>query len=270
MGMYRAARRVPLCVVVIVALGMVGGTTTAFGAEIDPTPERGLCKLATGEGEFTEEACETPGVKAGKGKEFAWVPQKEAAYTSTDGSSTIKYFTPEGVEFPPIECKKTKGKGKVTATGSTKTVLTFEECGTAGETCTGGKGATAGKIITFELTGTLGLVNDGESDQDIVGEALTGAGPEGKAAEFKCGANAEEWAGSLIGVISKVEGKPSTTNTLTFAEGAPGHQAVESFEGGPSETFKVEINGLGGGTFPFSMVLISTMTEKGPSGIIRA
>jgi len=60
----------------------------------------------------------------------------------------------------------------VTATGSEKTIVTFSECTSAGEKCTGGKGAKAGQIKTFELTGTLGIVTDSPGDADVVGEDL--------------------------------------------------------------------------------------------------
>ncbi len=263
-------KTIGLCLVAAFSFSAFGVVSVA-SAEIDPSPEHGSCKAKAGAGVFTEADCETEGAKAGKGKEFVWVPQKEAAYTSVTGAATLKSFTPEGVELPAVECKKSKGKGKVTATGSKKTIVTFEECSSAGEKCTGGKGATAGKIITFELTGTLGLVND-VSEADSVGEDLVGEGGVGKnlSSEFKCGANSISTTGSVIGVFTKVEGKPSTTNTLTFAEGAPGHQAIESFEGGPTDTLHTEINGLGGGTFPFPSVEITTATVKGPSGILRA
>jgi hypothetical protein len=264
-------KTIGLCLVSAFAFSAFG-IVSAASAEIDPAPEHGICKAKAGAGVFTEADCETEGAKAGKGKEFVWVPQKTAAYTSTTGGATLKSFTPEGVELPPVECKSSKGAGKVTATGSEKTIVTFSECTSAGEKCTGGKGAKAGQIKTFELTGTLGIVTDSPGDADVVGEDLVGTGGAGKnlSSEFKCGANSISTTGSVIGVFSKVEGKPSTTNTLTFAEGAPGHQAIESFEGGPKDTLQTEINGLGGGTFPFPSVEITTATVKGPSGVIRA
>jgi len=251
------------------AFSAFGVANVASAAEIDPSPERGVCKAAkAGKGVFSESTCENEEAKAGKGKEFEWVPSKEAAFTSTTGAATLKSFTPEGAELPAVECKKSKGKGKANATTSTS-VVTFEECSSAGEKCTGGAKAKAGQIITFTLKGTLGLITDTPGDADVVGEDLVGTGPGGLSSEFKCGANEIKTRGSVIGKLTPVEAKAGTTFTLTFsATGAK--QEPESFEGGLKDTLETEINGLGGGTFPFASTEVTTATVKGASASIRA
>jgi hypothetical protein len=264
-------KTIGLCLVAAFSFSAFGVVSAASAVEIDPSPERGLCKAKAGGGVFSDATCENEEAKAGKGKEFVWVPQKEAAYTATTGVATLKSFTPEGVELPAVECKKSKAKGKETATKTKGEIVTFEECASAGEKCTGGKGAKAGQIITFPLEGTLGIIKT-ETDpvDEVIGEDIVGTGPGGKSSEFKCGANAIETKGSVIGEVTPVEAKAATTSKVIFAEGAPGHQAIESFEGGPKDTLETEINGLGGGTFPFPSVEITTATAKGPSATLRA
>jgi len=258
---------VGLCVVSVFAFSLVGIVSAASATEIDPAPERGVCKAAAGQGVFSDSTCEDEEAKAGKGKEFVWVPSKEAAFTSTTGADTLKSFTPEGVELPAVECKKSKGKGKRNATTS-HSVVTFEECSSAGEKCTGGAKAKVGQIVTFELEGTLGIVKDGVTDEDIVGEDLAGTGPGGLSSEFKCGANEIKTKGSVIGIATPGETKASTTSKLTFAATGKA-QEPESFEGGPKDTLQAEINGLGGGTFPFASVEITEAKVKGESAELR-
>ncbi|HXN37872.1 MAG TPA: hypothetical protein VN892_07530 [Solirubrobacteraceae bacterium] len=234
-------------------------TVAATSAMAEPGIERGVCKAAkVGTGEFTDSLCTIPGKKAGKGKEFVWVPAAKAtAFTATSGELALKAFTPEGAELPAVVCKKSKGKGKAAATTST-VVFTFEECTSAGEKCTGGAKAKAGQIVTFEVAGTLGMLGGAASG----GEALVGTGPGGLFAEFKCGANEVKINGGVIGEVSGVNAKATTVMTLTFAS-TGSTQGIEAFEGGPNVHLAAEINGLGGGTFPFKSTFTKTLSIKG-------
>lgn len=256
-------RMIGLCLVAVFALSAV----VASGASAR-TAERGACKVAKkGLGEYTEALCLTAGAKAGPKKEYVWVPQAggtPTAFTSKTGVATLRSFTPEGAELPAVECKKSAGKGKEGKTESTS-VVTFSECTSAGEKCTGGKKAKAGEIITFELKGTLGVISEAKSE---VGEDLVGQGPGGLSSEFKCGANEIKTEGSVIGKVAKVNAKASATNELIFA--ATGKvQEPEKFEGEPADTLKTEINGLGFGTFPFASTEVTTATVKGKSAETR-
>jgi hypothetical protein len=224
-------------------------------------PARGTCKAAKG-GEYKDALCTEAGGTSPK-HEYEWRPAKEAAFTSTTGAATLKSYSPEGAELPAVECTKSKGKGKAGAATSTS-VVTFEGCTSAGEKCTGGAKAKAGDIVTFELEGTLGLVKPGE-----VGESLVGKGPGGLSSEFKCGANEIQTKGSVIGIETPVNAKASTTKTLTFTATAS-KQDPEQFEGGPKDTLETEIDGLGGGTFPFASTEVTTMTVKGASTELRS
>jgi hypothetical protein len=254
-------RIIGLCLVAMFAMSVAASSASAFA------PERGTCKAAKkGAGEYTEALCLTPGLKAGAKKEFVWVPAKSAAFTSSTGAATLKSFDAEGA-LPAVECKSSKGKGKAGATTSTS-VVTFSECTSAGEKCTGSGTKTkpkAGQIITYELDGTLGTISaSGKS----VGEDLVGTGPGGLSSKFACGANTIETRGSVIGVVTPVDVKASTTHTLTFsASGAS--QTPEKFEGGPKDTLETELDGLGSGTFPFPSVEETTATVKGASVEVR-
>jgi hypothetical protein len=254
-------RIIGLCLAALFAIGAIAAS--AASAEVF-APERGKCKAKPKTGKYLNATCTEKGTGGGKGKEFEWTPiAKPGALTSTTGKAVLKSFTPEGVELPAVECTSSKGKGKVGATTSTS-VVTFSGCTSAGEKCTGGAKAKAGQIVTFELEGTLGIIS-GEK----VGEDLVGKGPGGLSSEFKCGANSIQTKGSVIGEETPVNGKASTTGKLVFtATGSK--QDPEKFEGGPKDTLVTEINGLGGGTFPFSSVEITEATVKGPSSELRA
>jgi hypothetical protein len=223
-------------------------------------PERGVCKAAAkGAGKFLNALCTEPGEKGGAKKEFVWVPQAKAtAFTSTTGEATLKSYTPEGAELPPVTCKKSKGKGKALTSTTSESVVTFEECSSSGEKCTGGTKAKAGQIITKTLDGLLGTIAGGTK----VGEAVGGAGLTGITAEFKCGANEIKTEGATIGEVAPVDAKAATTSTLTFAAGVPPAQEWTELSGKPY-SLKTEINGLGAGTFPFPSVEITKATVKG-------
>jgi len=256
-------RIIGLCLVAVFSLSAVlaAASASAFA------PERGVCKAAkAGLGVYTDSLCLSPGTGGGKGHEFIWTPSKSAAFTSSTGTATLKSFDAEGA-LPAVECKSSKGKGKAGATTSTS-VVTFSECTSAGEKCTGSGTKTkpkAGQIITYELDGTLGTIS---ASGKTVGESLVGTGPGGISSKFSCGANTIETRGSVIGKVTTVDVKASTTHTLTFsASGAS--QEPEEFEGGPKDTLETELDGLGSGTFPFPSVEETTATVKGASSEVR-
>jgi hypothetical protein len=221
-------------------------------------PERGTCKAAKkGAGEYLNATCTEPGEKGGAKKEFVWVPQAKAtAFTSTTGEATLKSYTPEGAELPPVTCTKSKGKGKALTSTTSESVVTFEGCSSAGEKCTGGAKAKAGEIITKTLEGVLGTISGGSG----VGERVGGVGG-GISAEFKCGANEIETEGSAIGEVSPVNAKAAATSTLTFAVSGQ-NQAFEELSG-KHYNLQTEIDGLGAGTFPFKSTEDTTATVKG-------
>jgi|GEM_PF-3091850 len=227
-------------------------------------PERGTCK-SKAKGKYKDSLCLEEGGTS-KGHEFEWTPAKTAAYTATTGAATLKSFDAEGA-LPAVECKSSKSKGKAGATESTS-IVTFSECTSAGEKCTGSGTKTkpkAGQIITYELDGTLGTISAAGKS---VGEDLVGTGPGGISSKFACGTNTIETRGSVIGVVAPTDVKASTTHTLTFsASGAS--QIPEEFEGEPKDTLETELDGLGSGTFPFPSVEETTATTKGASVELR-
>jgi hypothetical protein len=209
----RDAKTWKLCVVAVLAiLVCVASAVEAAYAQ----PERGTCKAAkAGKGEYLNSICTEPGEKGGKGNEFEFVPvSKAAAFTSTTGEATIKSFTPEGGELPAVTCARSKAKGKILTATTSESVVTFEECSSAGEKCTGGVKAKAGQIVTFALHGTLGTVGAGSG----VGEVIAGGGSGGLSSEFRCGANEIKTEGAVIGEVNPVDAKASATETVVCRE----------------------------------------------------
>jgi hypothetical protein len=250
-----------LCLVALFAISAFGASSAlAF-------PERGTCKAAKkGAGEYLDSLCQTPGLKGGPKKEFVWVAQAKAtAFTSTTGVATLKSFTPEGAELPAVTCTKSKGKGKALTSTTSESVVTFEGCTSAGEKCTGGAKAKAGQIITFTLDGRMGTIGGGSG----VGEVLKGAGPGGLSSEFKCGANEIKTEGAVIGEVSPVNVKAATTSKLSFvATGST--QQFELLNGTEEFHLQTEINGLGGGTFPFKSTEETAATVKGTAYEVKS
>lgn len=92
-------------------------------------------------------------------------------------------------------------------------------------------------------------------------------GPGGLLAKFTCGANTWSIKGGVIGTDGGlVNVKPVPKYSETFA--AVGKkQEPEKLEGGPVEALVSEINGVGGGTFPFHTVLVTTIGIKVPGDL---
>jgi hypothetical protein len=246
------------CLLVVFAMSMV--TTCSASAK---TAERGVCKTAAkGAGVYENPTCTIAHAKAGPKKEFVWVPQPEKtpiAYTSKTGLATLKAFI-GGVELPPVECTSSTAKGKRGRTESTS-IVEFKGCTSAGEKCTGGKGAKAGEIITYELEGELGVINEakGEVGEVIIGKA---SNPEGLSVEFKCGATEIKTKGSVIGKVTPVNEKALAKSTLTFAA-AGETQIPDEFEGGAKDTLETEVNKLFNGEFLATSVEIMTAELNG-------
>jgi hypothetical protein len=262
------SRTIVFCILGVLAVSLVGMASAASAF----TPERGKCTTAKkGKGEYLNNLCTEPGEKGGSGMEFVWEPQSKAtAFTESTGELTLKAYTPEGAELSPITCTRSKGNGKqLTATTSESTV-TLEGCkglGVGNENCSGGANHTktkSGEIKTYTLDGKLGTI----SSFGGVGEVISGEGPGGLIAEFKCGANEVAWAGALIGELTPVDAKAAATSVLSFAASGSS-QEFEEIDGEPNVHLAMEINGLGGQTFPFKVVDISRQTDKGTSYEIR-
>jgi len=212
-------------------------------------PERGKCATGT---EFENKGCTVSGAK----NKFKWVPNVKTAFTATSGAATLRSFTPEGAELPAVECVKSKSKGSFIGPKGSEFTITFEQCSSLKENCTGGAKAKPGQIVTNKLEGTLGFISPG-----VVGEDIKAVGG-GVLASFKCGANTVETDGSVVGEIgSGVYNTAAATETLVLKE-LGGKQVPTKLEGQPEDTLKSEINGLGAGTFPFATTESVTETIK--------
>jgi hypothetical protein len=245
-----------LCVVTLCAV--FAATPAAAGAQ--GQPERGTCK-SKAKGKYQDNLCLDEGGTS-KGHEFEWTPAASAAFTAMAGAATLRSFTPEGTELPAVECQKSATSGEENSTTS-RSVVTFEECSSAGEKCAS-EGATAGEIVTFPLEGELGVI---EESGPVIGEDLVGTGAGGILAEFKCGANELELDGSVIGEVTPLD-EATSEFALTFRSSGS-KQDPESLQGGSKDTLATEIDGLGGGTFPFSSTLTKSDNVKGAAKEVR-
>jgi hypothetical protein len=243
-GQVRRIGMVGLCLASALAIGAVVAASAAAGV-----PERGKCASGT---EFENKGCTV----SGSHNKFKWVPNVKTAFTSTSGPATLKSFTPEGAPLPAVECAKSKSKGDFLGPKGSEFTITFEGCTSAGERCTGGAKAKAGEIVTNKLEGTLGFISPG-----VVGEDIKAVGG-GVLVSFTCGANEIETDGSVVGEIgSGVYNTAASTETLILEEAA-GKQQPTKLEGEPEDTLKSEIDGLGGGAFPFGSTESLTGTVK--------
>jgi hypothetical protein len=233
----------------------IGGYASA-SAMAELVPERGTCKAKAG-GIYKDNLCLEEGGTS-KGHEFEWEPlEKTATLTLKSGEATLKAFTPEGAELPAVTCNKSKGKGKLLSSTTSESTVTFEECSSSGEKCTGGAKAKAGEIVTFALDGTLGVIPGGSG----VGEMLVGGGPGGLLAEFKCGADEIKTDGAVVAEVTPVASKAASTETVALkATGST--QEFETFDGETGVHLALEADGLGGGKFPFKATETSTSTAK--------
>ncbi|HUC14916.1 MAG TPA: hypothetical protein VMS00_10735, partial [Acidimicrobiales bacterium] len=230
-------------VVVLAALAVVAAGASAA------VPERGKCM--GGGKEFEDKGCTVSGAS----DKFKWVPNVKKPFSAMSGAVTIRSFV-GGTEVASVVCAKSKGKGDFIGLKGSELVITFEKCSSLGEACTGGGKAKAGQVVTNKLEGTLGFISPG-----VVGEDIKAVGG-GALASFKCGSNSVEIDGSVIAEVgSGVYDTAAPTETLTFAQSA-GKQEPSKLEGQPEDTLKAEINGLGGGSFPFATTVSATATVK--------
>jgi len=199
-------------------------------------PEFGRCvKQATSTFRYTEAACIAESTGANTGQyEWASGPGAKPTFTLKSGEATLS--VPE--LKAQVSCKASKGVGTVTsATTVGKVVITFSECESAGEKCTGGTKAKPGQIVTNDLTGPIGFVT---KTPISVGQDLAPEAPATLVAGFKCGTTEIDMRSSVIALdTGNVDVAPITKFTDTFAE-VGGAQDPENLEGALKDTLEVE------------------------------
>ncbi len=205
-------------------------------------PEYGRCvKSAAKTGEFSDKNCtkevepekEEFGTKKGA---YEWVPGPgpKPGYTSKTKAAVLN--TP-GVG--KVTCKKSTDKGTITGLESDVDTVTFTSCETLGKKCTSA-GEAAGTIKTFTLKSELGWINQAKGE---VGVSLTGEGPGGLSAEFKCEELTIRTKGSVIGRQTVDINAMESKATVTFTEVGE-KQVPEKFEFEPKDTLETEVVGL--------------------------
>jgi hypothetical protein len=249
-------------IVAALAFSLIGVASSSAAG--DYTPERGKCKGVKEGGVYSEKSCQTlKGEPGGKG--FIWVPNpaKAKPIKGTSGLAILRSKTPSGENLAAVECKSSTTVGTITGPFTSHSVTTYHECESAGEKCSSA-GQAPGVIQTEKLEGTLGVIN---AEKDEVGEDIH-AESGTLLAKFTCGVNKIETRGSVIGVETPVDLKTKVF-TLTFSEEGS-KQNPEKFEGLAKDTLETEINGLGGGTFPFPSTQTQTSKIEGAALEVRA
>jgi hypothetical protein len=220
-----------LCLAALFSMGAIAATSASAAL-----PEFGRCvKQSTSAFQYSEAACitESPGGNTGQ---YAWTSGPGAKPTFTLKSGVVTLNIPE--VKAQVTCKTSKGVGTVTsATTVGKVVITFTQCESSGEACTGGAKAKPGQIVTNHLTGPIGFIT---KTPISVGQDLAAEAPATLIAAFKCGPTEIDMRNSVIAVDSgNVDVAPTTKFTDTFTE-VSGAQDPENLEGMPKDTLEVE------------------------------
>lgn len=189
-------------------------------------PAFGRCvKAAKGTGEYEDAKC--VGGAGGEGK-FNWIegPGPNPKFTSTGTTTTL-----EGVGGAKVTCKKSTGSGEYTGAKSLTESIAFTGCTLPSKATCQSAGAAAGEIVTSQLSGALGFIQDqsGPNDELLMSVGLDlSSGAALVAAE--CGGASEPVTvtGSVIGALGKVNAMSSSLK-MTATQSA-GKQSPESFE----------------------------------------
>ena len=212
-------------------------------------PEYKVCTKAVPKesGKWNTKTCtgESKGGKKEGGYELtAWNTGKKTSFKGTNGKSTLySYIKGFGV-VGTVTCAKAKNVGQITGPDSGEVVVTFEKCTSSGETCTSAGAPKAGDIVTFKLNTLNILVNPTE-----VATRVEGAGPGGKSAEFKCGAEEISTTGNADGELKGDVNVVSKSSSQVFAVNAGGEQVINAEEGGTEGEDTLDTTVVGVGAF---------------------
>ncbi len=204
----------------------------ASSASAAMMPEYRVCTKAVPKesGKYNTKTCTGEakgGKKEGDYELTAWNTGKKVTFTGKNGKSTLySYIKGFGV-VGTVTCSKAKNAGQLTGPDSGEVVVTFEKCTSSGETCTSAGAPKTGDIVTFKLNTLNILVNP-----TTVASRVEGAGPGGKSAEFKCGAEEISTTGNADGTVSGDVNTVSKDSSQTFAVNGGGEQEVNAEEGG--------------------------------------
>ena len=209
-------------------------------------PEFGRCVKVEGvkegkskvyDGSYSDSGCLVPS----KGGEYEWStgPGANAAFTAYAGKSTLEALGGGSA----LSCSHTAIAGSYTGAKTAAATATFTGCKlVAGKQSCQSAGAGSGEIVTSQLQGSLGFIEDlVEKEQLIasVGLDLTHS-PDLLTAECTGGAEVSV-TGSVIAPYGTVD-KSILKNSLLFS--APGgKQSPEAFEEGAKDVLSATIAG---------------------------
>jgi hypothetical protein len=123
-----------------------------------------------------------------------------------------------------------------------------------------------GKIkLALRANLTVTAESESESSDGEIEGSEEMEGPEGQPVEVREEDEDEiETVGAVIGELEPVDAKASSKSTVIF-DAFGSTQEFEILNGTEHFDLQTEIDGLGGGTFPFKSVEVATETLKGPS-----
>jgi hypothetical protein len=209
-------------------------------------PEFGRCVKVEGvkegktkvyDGSYSDPGCLVPS----KGGEYEWStgPGANAGFTATAGKSTLE--TLGGASA--LSCTHAAVAGSYTGAKTATATATFTGCKLlAGKQSCQSPGEGSGEIVTGQLQGSLGFVEDlVEKEQLIASAGLDlSHSPDLLTAECSGGAKVAV-AGSVIAPYGTID-KTSSTNSLTFSASG-GKQSPEAFEEGAKDVLSATIAG---------------------------
>lgn len=208
-----------------------------FATASPALPEIGRCRaLPKATGKYTTATCTTYSAGRNTGK-YEWTPWPAAKNGfSVTGPTTYLETTGKA----RLTCTSNRLTGEYTGSQSIAVQVAFEGCeGSAGFSgkC-GTAGHTPGEIVTFALTGHLGVIKTG-SVPSLGFDILP---PPGKPfAEFLCGPIPLSVGGSVIAPIAKPNKMSASFQLLLKA--SRGLQIPEKLEGEPKDTLTMSALG---------------------------
>jgi alpha-tubulin suppressor-like RCC1 family protein len=169
-------------------------------------------------GAFTNNGCTATSTSRTGKYEWTAGPSRRA-FTGSGG--TVKLVGSGGAK---ITCAGSSSSGEYASETEMVATLTLTGCANAAHASCQSSGQASGAIVSNELSGALGYIDEASGQAGVELSAKTA----GALASFECGAEPVLLAGSLVGAISadKMTAKPA----LKFAA-SQGHQVPLALEG---------------------------------------
>lgn len=210
---------------------------TSFSYTAAQAPEFGVCSKAkkAGTGQFLDANCTEEGSEG----DYEWEPGPSRSTFSLTGSGSVMFETAYGYE---ITCSSFKGSGEFAGTKEVAgTTLTFKGCHLiqTDSDCETPHGP-AGEIKEEEVEGVIGWQNKSAHEVALeLGVELLGGGGT---VELDCSYVSGPLSG---GVLASLEANTLATKLPFEFRQFHGVQAIQSFEGGPTEQLQFSFDDSG-------------------------